>query len=390
MTERRRVYLDHSATTPMDDRAVSAMLPYFFEVYGNPSSSHHFGRQAEMATESARESISRVLNCSPEEIVFTSGGSESDNLALRGAALSPRKTGKHLVTSPLEHEAIGKTVDQLVETLGYTASRLRVDTYGSIQPDDLSGACQPETRIVSVMYANNEVGTIQPLAQLSAITRVKDVLFHTDAVQAGGQLTLDVQALGVDLLSLSAHKFYGPKGVGVLYIRKGIDLLPSQTGGSHESNRRAGTHNTPGIVGMARALELAYEEFDHWTAQYRSRRDQLIEGVLSHVDGARLTGHPDQRLPSHASFVIEGVESNTLLMHLDMKGVAASSGSACKTGNPEPSGVLLALGYSEDEALGSLRLTVGRQTTEADIDYTVMVLVEAVEKVRRLRQVRVS
>jgi cysteine desulfurase len=319
MTTERGIYLDHSATTPTDPRVLEAMLPYFTDIYGNGSSAHRFGRSAERAIEDARESIARQLNCKPVEIVFTSSGTESDNLALRGAAWARREQGQHLITTKVEHSAILRTSEQLDALMGFASSLLPVDRLGMVRESDFVAAVRPETIVASVMYVNNEVGTIEPISQLSALARERGVVFHTDAVQAAGQLPLDVQALGVDLMSLSAHKFYGPKGVGLLYVREGVELLPSQSGGSHENYRRGGTYNTPGIIGMARALELAYSELDERTARFQALRDQLIDGVLSRVPGAQLTGHPELRLPSHASFVIEGIESNLLLMHLDMK-----------------------------------------------------------------------
>lgn len=385
MPARRQVYLDHSATTPTDPRVVDAMLPYFTETYGNPMSAHGFGRKAEFAVENARETIARILNCRPSEIIFTSGGSESDNLAIRGAAWHACAQGKnHIITAPVEHDAVVKTVAQLANVMGFQRTILPVDHVGMLSPDDFALACLPKTAVASLMYANNEVGTIEPIPQLAAMARERDVLFHTDAVQAAGQLPLDVQALGVDMLSLSAHKFYGPKGVGLLYVRGGIELTQTQSGGSQEDQRRAGTQNVPLIVGMAKALELAYEERDERVPHFQSMRDQLNDGVLSRVPGASLTGHPTQRLPSHASFLIEDLDSGALIMHLDVRGVAASGSSACKTGNPEPSEVLLAMGYTPKEASGSLRLTVGRQTTPEDVEFTVDTLVETVEKLRKL------
>lgn len=382
----RTVYLDHSASTPTDPRVVEAMLPYFTEVYGNASSSHKFGRKAESAIEHARETVARILNCKPTEIVFTSGGSESDNLAIRGAAWMKRGSGRqHLITALTEHEAVGSTVRQLGDVMDFRYTMMPVDAFGMCLPAAFEQACQEDTCLASIMYANNEVGTIQPVQQLTAAAHQRNILFHTDAVQAAGQLPLDVQALGVDMMSLSAHKFYGPKGAGALYIRDGIDLVSSQTGGSHENGRRAGTLNTPFIVGLAKALEIAYEEFDAHVAHYRAMRDLLIEGVLAEVPHARLTGHPQERLPSHASFIVEGMDSSMLLMHLDVNGVAASGGSACKTGNPEPSKVLLAMGYSEREAIGGLRFTVGRQTTAEDIEFAVNALAGSVEKLSRFQ-----
>jgi len=374
-----QIYLDHSATTPTHPQVVQAMLPYFTEVFGNASSGHSFGRSAEAAIEKARYSISRVLNCKPTEIVFTSGGSESDNLAVRGAAWSAYNKGKRrLITTGIEHGAIGKTIGQLAKLHGFEEVVLPVDQFGRVNPADFAAACTTDTCIASVMYANNEVGTVQPIAELGAIARKQGVVFHTDAVQAAGQLPLDVQQLGVDLLSISAHKFYGPKGIGALYIREGIELVTAQTGGEQEHGLRAGTYSTPLIVGLAAALSAAYENYAERTTQLRQLRDQLIAGVLSHVPQAHLTGHPEQRLPSHASFVFDGLDNGRLLDELDQRGIAASAASACKTGSPKPSGVLLALGYSPTLAASSLRLTVGLHTTPEDIDYTIDVLGEIV------------
>jgi cysteine desulfurase len=383
---KRVVYLDHSATTPTDPRVVEAMMPYFTEVYGNASSAHAFGRQAENAIEDARERVAVVLNCRPTEVVFTSGGSESDNLAVRGAAWAARQQGRghHLITTPIEHSAVVRTVNQLAEMQGFEQTLLPMNREARVRVTDFEAACREETTFASVMYANNEVGTVQPIADLARAAHERGIIFHTDAVQAAGQLTLDVQELGVDLMSLSSHKFYGPKGAGVLYVRDGVELASSQTGGSHEGGRRAGTHNTPFIVGLAKALELAHEENVQRVAHYSAMRDRLIAGICARVADAIPTGHPQERLPSHASFVFPGLEASMLLMHMDLKGVAASSASACKVGNPEPSGVLLALGYDRETALGSLRLTVGMQTTEDDVDYAVDVIAQVVPTVRRI------
>ncbi len=386
MLAKRSVYLDYSATTPTDPRVVEAMMPYFTEVYGNASSAHAFGRKAESAIERARETVAKVLNCKPQEVVFTSGGSESDNMAVRGAAWAARQRGRglHLITTPIEHSAVVKTIHQLADVQGFEETILPVDRQGMVSTEGFAATCNENTTFASVMYANNEVGTVQPIAELAAIAHENGALFHTDAVQGAGQLPMDVQVLGVDMLSMSAHKFYGPKGVGALYIRDGIDFVSSQTGGSHENGRRAGTHNTPFIVGLAKALELAHEEHDVRVAHYTHLRDMLTDGVLKRVPSAVATGHPTERLPSHASFVFPGLDANMLVMHLDMRGVAASSASACKVGNPEPSGVLLALGYDRNTAMGSLRLTVGKDTTEAEIAYVVDVIAQAVPKVQRL------
>ncbi len=388
MKDRPEAYLDYSASTPVDPRVLAAMMPYFSEVFANPSSTHRFGRQAERAIEDARATVAAVLNCRPSEIVFTGGGSESDNLALRGAAWRARASGlpSRLITSPVEHSAVTETVAQLDQLMGFKSEIVAVDRYGLVKAEAFAEACRRGGAMASVIYANNELGSINDLPKLAAIARDSGILFHTDAVQAGGQLSLDVERLGVDLLSLSAHKFYGPKGVGILYVKQGIDLASALTGGGHEAGRRAGTHNTPFIVGLARALELAYQERDERLAHFQKLRDRLIRGVLERVDPAELSGHPEHRLPSHASFVLHGIDANALLMHLDMKGVAASSGSACKTGNPEPAATLLAAGYSAESAKSGLRLSVGRNTTIAEVDYAIEALAEAVEKLGKVQR----
>lgn len=386
MTTQRDVYLDYSATTPTDPRVIEKMLPYLTQDFGNTSSLHTYGRKAEDAVETAREVIAKIFNCKPSEIIFTSGGSESDNLAVRGVGLGRIQDGKHLITTPVEHSAVGNTFKQLAQYSGFDVTFQPVNTYGLIDPEELIENCHDGTTLVSVIYANNEIGSIHNLKQLSEHLKLKGVILHTDAVQAAGQISLDVEALGVDLMSISAHKFYGPKGVGALYCREGVPLVSAQTGGSHEQGRRAGTINTAGIVAMAEALRLAEEEKAERVAHYKVLSQQLQAGILARVSGAYLTGHPEIRLPSHSSFVFEEVDSTRLLMQLDMAGIAASGGSACKTGNPEPSSVLLAMGYSADVAIGSLRLSLGKDTTESDIDYAIEKVAHAVERVRKLRQ----
>jgi cysteine desulfurase len=389
MPPKRTVYLDYSASTPTDPRVVEAMMPYFTEVFGNASSAHSFGRKAEDAIENARRTIAKYLNCKPHEVIFTSGGSESDNLALRGAAwASKQKTGgNHLITTPIEHSAVGKTMAQLADVMGYEVTLLPIDSTGIVSPDDFEAAIRDNTTLASIIYANNEVGTVNPLPELGKIAKSHNIIFHTDAVQAGGQLSLDVQELGVDLMSISGHKFYGPKGVGALFVREGIELIPSQSGGSHENGLRAGTHNTPFIIGLAKALELAYTEREERLAHVTKLRQMLVDGIISRIPQAQTTGHPEHRLPSHASFIFDNLDANKLLIHMDMKGVAASSASACKTGNPEPSSVLLALGYAREDAFGSLRLTVSHNTSEADIEYAIDVIVESAEAVYKLQKV---
>jgi cysteine desulfurase len=383
------VYLDYAATTPIDPRVLAAMEPYFSLEFGNPSSVHRWGQHAERALEQARREVAAVLNCRPDEIIFTSGGTEADNLALRGAALAAREaTGRsHLITSPIEHSAVLSTLRQMRDHYGFTLTILPVDEAGLVSAGDLERAIQPDTALVSIMYACNEIGTIEPLAELAEVCHAHGARLHTDAVQAASQLDLDVTRLGVDLLALGAHKFYGPKGVGALYARSGTKLLPAQTGGPHEHALRAGTPNVPYIAGLAAALKITAAERETHNAHFLRLRDQLIAGVLASVPGATLSGHPSRRLPNHASFVIPGLDGNELLMHLDLAGVAASSGSACKTGDPEPSEVLLALGLPREVALGSLRLTVGRPTSAADIERLLSALPGIVDKMRAARRV---
>ncbi len=380
------VYLDHAATTPVDQRVVEAMLPFWTERYGNPSSIYRLGRDAAKALNSARERIAGILRADPSEIIFTSCGTESDNLAIRGAAFAQRARGKgnHIITSSVEHHAVGHTVEQLVKKFGFEATFLPVDHYGMVSPDEVARAIRPDTVLITIMYANNEVGTIQPIAEIGRIAKERGIPFHTDAVQAGGALSLDVNALNVDLLSLSAHKFYGPKGVGLLYARKGTPLWPMQTGGSQERNRRAGTENVAFAVGMATALELAYAELEQTNNRVRALRDRLIAGVLERIPDVELTGHPTQRLPNSASFVVKYVEGEAMLLSLDMKGIFASSGSACTSMSLSPSHVLTAMGFPPEIAHGSLRLTLGKGNTEEEIDYVLDVLPEIISRLRAM------
>jgi len=380
-----RIYLDYAATTPLDPRVLEAMLPYLTELFGNPNSIHSLGREARKAVDEAREKIAEVLCCHPAELVFTSGGTESDNLALRGVAEAYRHRGNHIVTTAIEHHAVLHTCKALQER-GFTVTYLPVDEFGLVTPEQVAEAVTDRTILVSVMHANNEIGTIEPIAEIVTAVKEKrpDILVHTDAVQTVGHIPVDVQALGVDLLSFSAHKFYGPKGVGGLFVRKGVRLLPQLTGGGQERNRRSGTENVAGIVGMAKALELAVAEMPMELPRLQALRDELIEGVLSHIPDSRLNGHPRKRLPHNANFSFRGVEGETLLLQLDMHGIAASSGSACTSGSLEPSHVLLALGLSHEWALGSLRLTLGRFTTREHIQRVLAVLPPIVEKLRAL------
>jgi len=381
------IYLDYSATTPVDARVVDVMNPYFSVSFGNPSSVHRYGQVAEAAVDSARESVAAVLNCKPEEIIFTSCGSESDNLALRGAAYALRvKTGaKRIAAARVEHPAVTKTLLQLEKYEGFLIEWLDVDEYGMVRPEAVSRVIREDTAIVSVMYANNEIGTINPIREIAEICKAKDVLFHTDAVQAAAYLPVDVQALGVDMMSLGAHKFYGPKGVGALYVRKGTPLISHLTGGGQEFSLRAGTQNVPYIVGFAEALRLTNEERNQRVTHVQPLRDQIIGTVLETIPDSLLTGHMEARLPQHASFAFKDVDGNLLLTLLDAAGFACSSGSACKTGNPEPSEVMNAIGLSRDWGLGSLRVTLGVHTTAADVDAFLKVLPELVQKARMLK-----
>jgi cysteine desulfurase len=384
--DNRTIYLDHAATTAVDPRVVEAMLPYWTQQYGNASSIYKLGRDVHHALDQARQTVADILNCTPNEVIFTSCGTESDNLALRGVAFERlhRSRMNHIITSPIEHHAIGHTAEQLEKHFGFEVTNVPVDQYGRVNPADVEKAIRPETAIISIMYANNEVGTVEPIAEIGEIARAHKIPFHTDAVQAGGALNLDVKALNVDMLSLSAHKFYGPKGVGVLYARRGVTFLPMQTGGGHERNRRAGTENIPYIVGLATALRLAYEELEESNARIARLRDKLVAGVLERIPDSQLSGHPTQRLPNSASFLFKYIEGESILLNLDQMGVAASSGSACTSGSLEPSHVLTAMGYPHEVAHGSLRLSLGKENTEEDVDYVLQILPGIVDKLRRM------
>jgi cysteine desulfurase len=360
------------------------MMPYFRESFGNPSSIHRFGQKAEAAVDEAREKVALVLGCRPDEVIFTSGGSEADNLALRGAMLANKESTKWLLTAKTEHPAVSKTAVQLEKEYGFPLEWLDLDKHGVVTVDSLSKAICNDTTMASVMYGNNEIGTINPIADLAQVAKANNILFHTDAVQAAAYLDVNVNTLGVDLMSLGGHKFYGPKGVGALYVRKGTKLVPHLTGGSQESSLRAGTHNVPYIVGFAEALWLAAEEREARTAHVKPMRDHIIGTVLETISNSKLTGHPERRLPNHASFVFKDVDGNLLLQLLDAAGFACSSGSACKTGNPEPSDVVTALGHPRDWALGSLRVTLGMGTTPEHVESFLKTLPSLVEKARSL------
>jgi cysteine desulfurase len=381
------VYLDYAATTPLNAQVLSKMLPYFSETFGNPSSVHVFGQRAEAALENAREQVASSLNARAEEIVFTSGGTESDNLALRGAAHRQRSIfgKKHILVSPVEHPAVLTTARQLAREEGFDLEYLEVDENGWVDPGDVEARIRPDTALVSVIYANNEIGTINPIAQIGEVCHRKGVIFHSDAVQAAAHLKMDVLRDRVDLLSVGAHKFYGPKGVGVLYIRRGVEILPLQTGGKQENAMRAGTSNIPYIVGLAEALCMAQAGCEERAKRYVTLRDNLIAKILTAVPRSKLTGLPANRLPNHASFVFEEADGNLLLMLLDAHGFACSSGSACKVGNPTPSEILTSIGLSATWALGSLRVTFGNDTTGEQLSRFVDVLPGLVEKARKAR-----
>lgn len=388
MIQEKQVYLDYAATTPIDPRVTQAMLPYFSDDFGNPSSYHQIGQHAEAALENSRQIVAASLHCLASEVVFTSCGTESDNLALRGAALFARKKhgANHILISPVEHHAVSRTAEQLADLHGFELEYLPVDKYGRTNVKDVAAHLRPDTAIVSIIYANNEIGTINPINEIGALCRAHGVLFHTDAVQAAGYLPVDVNMLHSDMVSIGAHKFYGPKGVGALYIRNGTELVPAQTGGGQEFGFRAGTQNVPYIVGLAHALQLTQSEINQRIAKIQPLRDHLIGLVLEEITDVQLTGHPTERLPNHASFAFKGVDGNALLMMLDIGGFACSSGSACKTGNPEPSNVLTNLGIPRDWALGSLRVTLGNYTTPVDIEKFLTVLPKAISKLRNIRE----
>lgn len=383
---RGQVYLDYSATTPVADEVAAAMQPFFSREFGNASSLHSFGRDAAAALDEAHTVVGCALGARDSEIVFTGCGTEADNLALRGVAFAMRQrsrgTPSRIITAPTEHHAVEATVHQLHELFGFDLTMLPVDGCGRVDPDDVRRAITPDTAVVSVMLANNEVGTMQPIREIGAICRERGVPFHTDAVQAPAYLDVNVNDLNVDLLALSSHKFYGPKGVGVLYIREGTPYVPALTGGGHERGRRPGTVNVAGAVATATAVKYISRKREAQAARLAKLRNRLIEGVLVAVPDARVSGHPTDRLPHHASFVFKGVDGESLLMSLDVEGIAVSTGSACTSGNPEPSPVLVAMGIPREWALGGLRVTLGYHTTDEEIDYVLETLPRCVQQVR--------
>jgi cysteine desulfurase len=389
MTVEGTVYLDHAGTTPLDSKVLEAMIPYFSQHFGNPSSLHSVGQEARYALDEARERVAGVLNCRPREVVFTGGGTESDNAAIHGVATALHETGNHIVTSSVEHHAVLHAC-QYLESQGFEVTYLPVDADGMVQPEAVYNAINERTTLVTIMYGNNEIGTINPISEIAKAIKKRaeelsrTIIFHTDAVQAAGYLSLDVAELGVDLLSLSGHKFHGPKGTGVLYIKRGTPYLPLIHGGGQERERRSGTENIPGIIGLSLALDAANAAREETGQHCSALRDRIIESVLEQITGSRLNGHATQRLPNNANFSFTGVEGEPILLGLDMAGIAASSGSACSSGSLEPSHVLLALGQSAEIARGSLRLTLGRDNTEEEVEYLLEVLVDLVQRLRQL------
>jgi len=381
MGEKRIIYMDHAATTYTRPDVVDAMLPYFTEHFGNPSSIYSIARETKNAVETSRAQVANALGAEPDEIYFTSGGTESDNWAIKGVAFANRKRGNHIITSQIEHHAVIHTC-KFLEKEGFEVTYLPVDQYGLVSPDDLEKAITDKTILVSIMYANNEIGTIEPIAELGAIARKHKVYFHTDAVQAIGSVPIDVNAQNIDLLSLSAHKFYGPKGVGALYIRKGVRIENLLHGGGQERRRRAGTENIPGIVGLGKAIELTTSDITAHSAQMRAMRDRLIKGILDTIPNARLNGHPEKRLPGNVNISFEFIEGESMLLWLDDEGICASTGSACTSGSLEPSHVLLATGLPVEISHGSLRLTIGDANKEQDINILLDVLPKVVSRLR--------
>jgi len=379
----RRIYLDHAATTPTRPEVVKAMLPYFTDAFGNPSSIYSYGQEAKGAIEEARTKVAELIGARSEEIIFTSGGTEADNFALEGVAYANERKGNHIITTSIEHHAVME-VGKFLERRGLKITRLPVDKYGLVDPDDVKRAITDKTILISVMHANNQVGTIEPVEEIGKIAREAGVYFHTDAVQTAGHIPVNVDKLKVDLLSIAAHKFYGPKGVGALYVRKGTRLVSLMHGGEQEKRRRAGTENVPAIVGLGKAVELAGQEMGKEAERLAYLRDKLIKGLVEKIDHIRLNGHPTRRLPNNVNVSVDFVEGESMLLNLDLEGICASTGSACSSASLEPSHVLLALGLSAEQAHGSLRFTLGRENTEADVERVLEVLPGIVAKLRAM------
>ncbi|KPL14423.1 MAG: cysteine desulfurase [Bacteroides sp. SM23_62] len=379
----RKVYFDHSATTPIDPQVTEAMLPFLNEKFGNPSSIHSYGREVKVALEEAREAVADFCNVRAADIYFTSGGTESDNMAIKGVAYELKDKGKHIITSKVEHHAVLHTCEFL-EKQGFEITYLAPDKYGMIHPETVEKAIRKVTILITIMHANNEVGTINPIQTIGEIARNKGILFHTDAVQSFGKLTIDLSKLPVDLMSMSGHKIYGPKGVGALYIRKGVRLVQLSHGGEHERNRRPGTENIPGIIGMAKAVELRRDGMKNEAKYIRNLREKLHKKISEVIPRIFLNGHPQKRLAGHLNLSFQGIEGEALLLSLDLKGVAASSGSACTSGSIDPSHVLSGMGIKPELTQSSIRFTLGKDNTEEDIDYTVSILPDIVQRLRSM------
>jgi len=383
-----RIYLDNAATTAVSPEVLEAMLPYFTQVYGNASSIHSTGRDARRAVEAARKQVAAAINAQPNEIYFTAGGSESDNWAIKGVAFAHKDKGNHIITSAIEHHAVLHTC-QWLEKHGFEVTYLPVDEFGRVSVEDVEKAITDKTILITIMAANNEIGTLQPVEEIGRLAREKQILFHTDAVQAVGAVEVDVQKMNADLLSMSAHKFHGPKGVGALYIRRGVKIDTYLTGGAQERSKRAGTENLPGIVGMGKAIELATTDLAEKAARMTALRDKLISGILEAIPDVRLNGHPTLRLPNNCNVSVRYIEGEALLLRLDLAGIAGSSGSACTSGSLDPSHVLLAIGLPHEIAHGSLRLSLGNDTTDADVDYVLDTLPGIVKQLRDMSALNV-
>lgn len=380
----RKVYLDNSATTQVDEKVLEAMLPYFSKIYGNPNSLHEWGREARIAVDKSREQVAALIGAEPKDIIFTGSGSEADNLAIKGAAFARKKQSGHIITSAIEHHALFDTVKWL-STIGFDYTVLPVDEYGMVSPKTLREAIRPDTFLTSIMFANNEIGTIEPVAELASVCHEHNVLFHTDGVQATGHIKIDVKELGIDMMTMAPHKMYGPKGVGALYIRKGLKLVPVVHGGGQEFGLRSGTENTAGLVGFGKAAELAAERLASGETEKEIRlRDKLIEGLLERIPECLVTGHRKERLPYHASICVKYVEGEGMILLMDSLGIGVSSGSACTSGSLEPSHVLLAMGLDHSTAHGSVRMTLSKDTNDEDIDYVIQKFPIVVEKLRAL------
>ena len=377
------IYLDYAATTPADLAVVRAMIPYFHDAFGNPSAIYSYGQEAKSAIDKARSSIASLIGARDEEIVFVSGGTEADNFALKGVAFANQKKGNHIITSSIEHHAVLESC-KFLGKMGFKITYLPVDHFGLVNPDDVKKAITDKTILISVMHANNEMGTIQPITEISKIAREAGVYLHTDAVQTAGHITTDVNELGIDLLSISAHKLYGPKGVGALYIRKGTKLMTFMNGGGQERGRRASTENVPGIVGFGKAADIAKPEEDAEMARLTNLRDKLIAGILNNIDRTHLNGHPVKRLPNNVNISVEFVEGESMCLNMDMAGICASTGSACSSASLEASHVLLAMGLDPLQAHGSLRFTLGKWTTEEEVNQVLEVLPRIVTKLRAM------